>query len=421
MKTKLFLIVVTALLILRSCSKSSPSTQAPTAPSATAPVINVTTAVSAITATSATSGGIVTSDGGASVTARGVCWNTSSNPTIANSKTVDGTGTGSFTSNLTGLIPGTVYHVRAYATNSVGTAYAAELSFTTLPLVSIPTLAATTMASGITAFAAISGGSVTNDGGAAVTARGVCWSTSSNPTITNFKTTNGTGTGAFVSDLYSLTPNTVYYVRAYATNSSGTGYGSEISFTSLTQGTVALCSKVWMTNNLTVTTYSNGDPIPLVTNSATWASLTTGAYCYYNNDPSTEATYGKLYNWYAVSDPRGLAPAGWHVPNSTEWDALAICLGGPSVAGGAMKESGLSHWASPNLGATNSSGFTALPGGYRQDMGNFEWIGYYARWWGTSEFNPTYGLGGAVWFDNATFNAIGADKRQGFNVRCVKD
>jgi hypothetical protein len=187
-----------------------------------------TSAVTGITQTTATSGGNVTSDGGSSVTARGVCWSTSPNPTTANNKTTNGTGTGSFTSNLTGLTPGTPYYVRAYATNSQGTGYGNQVSFTTsagLPAVT------TSAVSGITSTSATSGGNVTSDGGTTVTARGVCWSTSPNPTTANSKTTNGTGTGSFTSNLTGLTPGTPYYVRAYATNSQGTGYGNQVSFT----------------------------------------------------------------------------------------------------------------------------------------------------------------------------------------------
>ena len=187
-----------------------------------------TTAITSVTSTTASSGGTVTDDGGTSVTALGVCWSTSTNPTIANAKTINGTGTGSFSSSITGLIPSTTYYVRAYATNSVGTAYGNEFSFTTNAV--IPTLTTAAITS-VTSSTASSGGTITYDGGAAVTARGVCWSTSINPTIANSKTINGTGTGSFSSSLTGLAHSTTYYVRAYATNSAGTAYGDEVSFT----------------------------------------------------------------------------------------------------------------------------------------------------------------------------------------------
>jgi hypothetical protein len=193
-----------------------------------------TSPVTNITLTTATTGGNVTSDGGATVTARGVCWSTSTNPTTADPHTYEGGGTGSFVSYLSGLSPGTLYHVRAYATNSVGTAYGVELNFTTLP-VSIPVVI-TSQVTNIGSTNATSGGNVTSDGGEFVTARGVCWSTTSEPTTADPHTIDGSGTGTFASYLTGLTENTLYYVRAYATNSVGTAYGNEVSFTTLQVG-----------------------------------------------------------------------------------------------------------------------------------------------------------------------------------------
>lgn len=190
-----------------------------------------TTAVSSITTNSASTGGNITDDGGAEVTARGVCWGTSTNPTITGSKTSDGTGIGSFTSSISGLSPNTMYYVRAYATNSAGTAYGNELSFTTEPIVGA-TLTTTAVTS-ITSTTAVSGGNITDDGGADITARGVCWSETANPTTADSKTENGIGTGSFSSNLTGLTAGTLYHVRAYATNSSGTTYGNDVTFTTL--------------------------------------------------------------------------------------------------------------------------------------------------------------------------------------------
>ena len=193
------------------------------------PTISTTT-VRNITGTTATSGGNITSDGGATVTARGVCWSTSSNPTVSNSHTTDGNGTGSFTSSITGLTAGTTYYVRAYATNAAGTAYGNQITFTAS--IRTPTLS-TTVASNIMKTTATSGGNITSDGGATVTARGVCWSTSSRPTVSNSHTTEGNGIGSFTSSITGLTAGTTYYVRAYATNSAGTAYGNQVSFTTL--------------------------------------------------------------------------------------------------------------------------------------------------------------------------------------------
>ncbi len=196
---------------------------------ATAVLTLTTTAASSIGTTNATAGGNITSDGGSAVTARGVCWGTSTGPTTASSITANGIGTGTFTSSLTGLIPGTTYYLRAYATNANGTVYGNEVTFTTTALLA-PTLT-TTAASAIAITTATAGGSISSDGGATVTARGVCWNTASGPTTANSKTSDGTGTGAFTSSLTGLVTATKYYVRAYATNAIGTAYGNEISFT----------------------------------------------------------------------------------------------------------------------------------------------------------------------------------------------
>lgn len=187
-----------------------------------------TTAVSAITNVSATSGGNITSDGGAEITGRGICWSTSPNPTTADSKVTNGAGIGTFTGNITGLAVSTTYYVRAFTISSAGTMYGNQESFTTIAV--LATLSTSTT-SAVTLTAAAAGGNITNDGGAAVTVRGVCWSISTNPTTVDNITTDGTGAGIFTSSMAGLTLGTIYYVRAYATNSIGTAYGNELSFT----------------------------------------------------------------------------------------------------------------------------------------------------------------------------------------------
>jgi len=339
-----------------------------TPPNITLPTVTTGT-TNATSSTTATSGGNVTSDGGSAVMTRGVCWSTNANPTVAlSTKTTNGSGTGTFTSSITGLSPNTTYHVRAYATNSAGTAYGNDLTFTISPVLPTVTTGTTTPTSSTTAS---SGGNVTSDGGATVTARGVCWSTSQNPTISNSRTTNGSGTGTFTSSITGLSPNTTYYLRAYATNNEGTGYGNEVSFTtsdeiifnpSLTYGevsdidgnyykTIQIGSQIWMAENLKTTRYNDGSNIPLVTDNTAWSNLTTPGYCWYNNDAATyKNVYGALYNWYAVNTGK-LCPSGWHVPSEYEWTLLVNYLGGVYAAGGKLKETGTTHWYSPNAGA----------------------------------------------------------------------
>ncbi len=238
-----------------------------------------TTIVTSITATTASSGGNITNNGGTSIIARGVCWSTSQNPTVAHNHTDDGTGAGSFTSSITGLTSNTTYYVRAYATNSAGTAYGDELSFKTNP--GLPSLTTSAVTS-ITATTAISEGNITNDGGAAITVRGVCWSTTTNPTIANSKTTEGTGMGSFVSNLTGLTSNTTYYVRAYATNSAGTAYGNEVSFK--TSAVVPSLTTTEITS-ITATTASSGGNI---TNDG-GASVTARGVCWSTSQNPTVA------------------------------------------------------------------------------------------------------------------------------------
>jgi hypothetical protein len=187
-----------------------------------------TSSISTITGTSAFSGGNVTSDGGTAVTQRGICYSTTPNPTISSYKLISGSGTGAFVSQMNGLTSNIQYYVRAFATNSVGTSYGNEVDFTTS---SLPVLT-TTIVSNITGATASSGGNITSDGGMPIIQRGLCYSTSPNPTTSNSKVISGLGMGSYISSITGLDPSTVYYVRAYATNSVGTAYGNEVNFKS---------------------------------------------------------------------------------------------------------------------------------------------------------------------------------------------
>jgi|GEM_PF-3158788 len=185
---------------------------------------------------------------------------------------------------------------------------------------------------------------------------------------------------------------------------------------------VSICCQTWMTKNLDVSTYRNGDQIPNVTNNAEWQALTTGAYCYYNNDSTTyAATYGKLYNWYALNDPRGLAPEGWHTPSNFEWTTLSNCLGGDAVSGGPLKENGTTHWSSPNTGATNDTDFTGLPGGTRSFDGSFSFIGTQGIWWSSTNYHATLASYQTLTYNNDDLIRVDANKRRGTSIRCIKN
>ncbi len=300
-------------------------------------------------------------------------------------------------------------------------------------------LLSTSAVNNITQGSASSGGVITSDGGASVTARGVCWSTGASPTLTDPHTNDGSGSGIFTSAITGLTPNTTYYLRAFATNIAGTAYGNTITFITLklpgdtvldVDGNIyhkaTIGSQVWLAENLRTTHYRNGDSIPLVTADAQWKLLTTGARCFYDNLPSNAKTYGFFYNWYAVTDSRGLCPEGWHVPSDDEWTQLGIILGGESVAGGKMKttgtiEQGNGLWYAPNTGATNSSGFTGIPGGYRINYGTYYSIGNVAYFWSSSDTTLSNGWNYVLDANNENLSRHYNFQTNGFSVRCIKN
>lgn len=188
--------------------------------------------------------------------------------------------------------------------------------------------------------------------------------------------------------------------------------------------TVVIGTQIWTLDNLDVTTYRNGDTIPEVTNPTAWANLTTGAWCWYNNDSANGPAYGKLYNWHAIADPRGLTPTGFHIPTNAEFQTLITYLGGSAVAGGALKEAGIDHWSSPNTGATNSSGFTARGGGRRQADGSFDTLkqlGFYHK---NDSVGPNFTTPGYVYmysFATSISSQNTPTRTNGYSIRCIKD
>ena len=187
------------------------------------------------------------------------------------------------------------------------------------------------------------------------------------------------------------------------------------------QNTVKIGNQTWTTKNLDVSKYRNGDEIPHVNDPLSWSRLTYGAWCYYENVDSNGTTYGKLYNLYAVLDPRGLAPVGFHIPSDKDWTTLTDYLGGKEEAGVKMKEAGTTHWPRPNTGATNSSGFTGLPAGYRDDNGKFSSMGVNGFWWSSTE-----GFTYFAWnrYPDTLYGLVGRDfgyKSYGMSIRCVAD
>jgi len=409
-----FLIIPVMVVLLNSCAPDIP--------------VLTTTIISNTTQTTATSGGNITDDGGADVTNRGVCWNTTGNPMITDEKTLDGSGTGSFTSSLTELTPATPYFVRAYATNEAGTGYGNQQQFTTGEVL-LATLT-TKVPSDITQTTVTSGGNITSDGGSLITEKGVCWSKSMNPTTSSDHiSTDGSGTGQFTIALSLLSVNTTYYIRAYAKNSAGTAYGNEEEFKTgelkdadgNSYSSVTIGNQIWMVENLKTSKFNNGDPVENVIDNTKWSNLTTPGFCWYNNLEANGEVYGALYNWYAVADSRGICPTGWHVATDADWTALINFAGGADIAGGKLKEAETIHWATPNTGAVNQYGFTALPGGRRNSSAIFYFMGEYGRWWSSNEVDPENSWSRGMAFDNTIVDRDVRAKVYGLSVHCLKD
>jgi uncharacterized protein (TIGR02145 family) len=409
------IIIGLVLILINSCKKKIN------------PPVLTTSEITAISSNNANSGGNITSDGGATIISCGVCWGTVTDPSISDNKTTDGADVSSFVSNISGLTANTTYYLRAYASNSAGIAYGNTLTFKTGPA-HIPDLM-TSPINTVTGNSAVCGGNISYFGGTPGIC-GVCWSTGPMPTTADNKTlSNISNTGSFTSKLTGLIANTTYYVRAYATNPDGTGYGNIISFK--TQNTVSdidgnqyhlitIGTQIWMGENMLTTRYRNGDPIANIIDNSAWLNLTTGAYCNYNNDSVNATTYGRLYNWYTLNDSRNIAPIGWHVATDADWVTLNTYLIDEDLAGGKLKEAGSAHWLSPNS-STNEVNFTALPGGSRKSDGTFSSINESGYWWSATEQSPTDAWDVQMWYLKS-FNHHGTGKKGiGISVRCVKD
>jgi uncharacterized protein (TIGR02145 family) len=400
------------------------------------PTVTGTASATSVTSTTATSGGTITSDGGASVTARGIVYGTTTESSTFSATT--GTGTGTYTISLTGLTPATTYYLRSFATNSVGTVYGTETNFTTIAIA--PTLT-TTAVSSITKYAASAGGTITSNGGTVITASGICWSTTATPTTSNFKTTDGTTSGTFTSSLTGLTAGTTYYVRAYATNAIGTSYGANESFTTLStpvaQTSVLIGTQRWTDKNLNVANYRNGEAITYAANATEWAAANAageGAYTYLRfASGDGGATYGKLYNWYAVNNVRGLAPTGYHIPTKAEWatlrsiDPTGFTFRSNTTDWGASFTNSNDNLIVSNRISTpvgdNSTGFNALPGGSEYPYGNQGWYGSAIFWTATID-DVNSAKANWIFFYSTFFleNAYGTyELGNGMSVRLMKD
>ena len=307
-----------------------------------------------------------------------------------------------------------------------------EEKYTPTTLVQIAPIITTKSISNISGSTATSGGYIKTNGGSAITSKGVVWSLATNPTIAlTTKTNDGIGSVDYSSLITGLYPSTKYYVKSYATNAITTSYGNEVNFT-VDYNKAIIGNQTWADSNLNVSTYRDGTVIPQVTDPTAWASLTTGAWCYYDNNSNNQIPYAKLYNWYAIygiydsaslADPllrKNIAPDGWRIPSSTDFNNLSSFLGGSSVAGTALKLEGWDYWyqADPTYSGTNSSNFSAVGGGQRQANGDFVNIKAISAYW-CKDISSTNVK--RLRFENGVVENIGYSNANGFSVRLIKD
>jgi uncharacterized protein (TIGR02145 family) len=255
----------------------------------------------------------------------------------------------------------------------------------------------------------------------------------------SYVTVGTVGADVTIYEDKGLDENTAYSYRvlSYMDGADSIGYSNEVNISTdrssvINTSNVTIGTQIWTTRNLEVTTYRDGTEIPQVTDPTEWKNLTTGAWCYYKNDTANGVIFGKLYNWYAVAgihdnDPytpnKKLAPEGYHIPTDIEWKTLITFLKGPIVAGGYMKAIGTSLWITPNTAASNNTGFTGLPGGYRYTNGSFDYIGLYGNWWSSSEYNvdSTDAVAYLLGYNNGNLYRNTITKKEGYSVRCLRD
>lgn len=245
----------------------------------------------------------------------------------------------------------------------------------------------------------------------------------------------GSNVSEFINEGLSSGATYIFRVLSYNSTGNSTAYSNELIVTTIVNlPSVLIGNQIWTTQNLNVSFYKNGDPIPQVTDPNQWENLTTGAWCWFNNDSVNYSRFGKLYNWYALYDPRGISPEGWHVPSVSDWKKLIMQLDSSSdttlpstqytvsyLAGGDLKETGLTHWASPNTGANNNSGFSGIANGYRIGGGLFASNGIFGNYWSITEYSNTNAWYFYLQNNSSQINIFANSKFVGASVRLVKD
>ncbi len=369
---------------------------------------------------------------GRSITAKGFCWDTLNNPDLEKNVINVGEGSQSYSCEITGLTPGKTYYLRAFATNSIGTSLGTVTSFTTI----VSPQVITNLPSALTYSTGTAGGFAASSASMMLMDAGICYGTGHNPDINGTKKSTGTSPN-FNTTLNNLTENTLYYVRAYGTYNFGTVYGQEQNFKTASApvvysvsgsvtdnegnsyNTVTIGNQTWMAENLAVTKYYSGVSIPLVGGGfGSWSNTSFGARCNYADNTAYTSSYGYMYNFRAILDPQGLAPAGWHIPSTAEWQILIDKLGGNAAA---MQHFMDNHntWSLAYCSPTNYSAMSLLPAGCRGSGGGDLDMNTNAYYW-TSDYSGSYatylkfGYTCGISTMSGSFNV-------GCYIRCVKD
>lgn len=339
----------------------------------------------------------------------------------------NGATTINISAGLSGLAACTTYHFRIRGENNIGITVGNDMTFKTLggaPITVIPTVSNLQMTTATLKGFVNPNYFITN----VSFEYGTTLSYGSIVNVSQGSLIGSTST-PISADISGLTQGTVYHIRIKATNDLGATLSDDITFTTLapisdyegnTYNIRTIENLVWMTENLKATKYNDGSNIPTITDNTEWASATTPAYCWYNNDIINKSTYGALYNWYSVNTMK-LCPSGWHVPSDVEFTALTNYLGGANIAGGKLKETGFIHWSAPNTGATNTENFSALPAGVRGNTGVFSSLGYLTEYWTSSKYDAYTSWNRQIGFNQSLVHSTTNSPMSGNSVRCVKD
>lgn len=404
MKKYLVIFIVPVLILLSNCNKNK----------SRLPIITTSTVTPYFA--SALCAGVIYVEGDDKILEKGFLWGTSSDVSLYDGKLACGNGSGSFTGEVPGLSGFTNYFVRAYAINRFGISYGKAVNFRTQN----PSLPAITLgnAFNILTNTAECQLSVSNQYLSNVTSLGVCWATHSSPGTNDSKVILAAGSSTYPIAMNFLFGNTTYYARAFVSSSIGVVYSNEISFKTVLETvtdidgnvypTVKIGSQVWMAANLRVSRYADGSNIPVVAPQSIWGTIATGACCSYNNFISNDVQYGKYYNWFAVNDPRQLAPNGWRVPDENDWSNLVFYLGN-DVAN------------KLRYGTASSVGFNAEMGGYRDQYGIFNNFELTSSFWTSTEDNFSDAI---VYSIIPPINAVNngpVKKVHGCVIRCIKN